>query len=84
MKLRIACMFLLVGACTRTESTDPDSQPAVPSAPEAPPAPTAEQVPVAADFTAEASQAITPDSYLAELEAIDKQLTADEAAAPAR
>ena len=56
--------------------------PAAPSAPAAQvpePEPTAEEVPIADDFAAEAEQQIDAKSYRAELDMLDKEITAEPA-----
>ena len=59
----------------------PVAAPVAPAAPEPEVEPTPEELPVADDFAAEAEQAIDAKSYKAELDALDKELSAESASA---
>lgn len=55
----------------------PAAPPTAPTALEPEPEPTAEELPVADDFAAEAEQQIDAKSYRAELDALDKEISAE-------
>jgi len=59
----------------------PVAAPVAPAAQEPEVEPTPEELPVADDFAAEAEQAIDAKSYKAELDILDKELSAEAAAA---
>lgn len=79
----IILAFSLV-ACGKEAAPEATPAPA-PAAPPAPPPgatpdpptePTAEEIPVAEDFEQETEESITADNYMAELDAIEKELDA--------
>jgi hypothetical protein len=57
----------------------PTAPPSTPAAAAAEPEPTAEELPIADDFAAEAEQQIDAKSYRAELDMLDKEITAEPA-----
>ena len=59
----------------------PPVAPSAPAVPEPEVEPTPEELPVAEDFAAEAEQAIDAKSYKAELDTLDKELSAESASA---
>jgi len=87
MGMRDVATWLLVSvfalaACGKQAEEAPAPEPA-PVAPATAPAaatpdpatePTAEEIPVAEDFEAEVTAEINPDNYMAELDAIEKEL----------
>jgi hypothetical protein len=78
MRPLMLTLCVLACACTR-ESSEDTSEPGTTAAPEqaAPPEPTAEQVPVPADFEADARTTITQASYKAELAQLAQEIDAD-------
>jgi hypothetical protein len=84
MSVRTCIVFALLAGCVSEKSPEPAPlQPSVPvSAAPTPPEPTEAQLPIAADFRAEASKTITVETYKTELATLAKELDADEATAP--
>ena len=78
--LSVACLALL--ACGTEERPKAEPQPRrLPNAVEAGannhPAPTADELPVPEDFEAEAEREITRDNLRAELDSLDREISAD-------
>jgi hypothetical protein len=82
MKPRVLFVLALLAGCAEKKAAEPEPAQAAEPVATAPttPEPTAAQLPIAADFDAEATQAITPVNYKAELATITKELENDEAA----
>lgn len=90
LALTMLALALLFGACVDEPrpplepapvTAPPPSVGAPAPAPEPEVEPTADELPVADDFAAEAEQAIDAKSYRAELDALEKELSAETASA---
>jgi hypothetical protein len=74
-------LLVTLWACGKKEAPPPAPAPAQTAPAEEPVAaePTQEDLPVTADFEEEAQQAIRADNYQAELDALEKEISADDA-----